>query len=111
MNLIRLTFLFLIVIAISGCLSSTAKAPDQLAQKYNNQVVLYATEWCGYCKKTRELFATHNIDYIEHDIEQSIEGKKEFDLLNGRGVPLVLVAGKAVHGYAPKDVLKLAGKN
>lgn len=68
-------------------------------------IVLYATEWCGYCQLTRELFAANGIDYVEYDIEKSPERNREYRELGGRGVPLVNVAGTVIHGYAPDLIL------
>lgn len=67
-------------------------------------IVLYATEWCGYCQKTREFFAENNIEYIEYDIEKSAERNREYKELGGRGVPLVNVAGTIIHGYDPRSI-------
>lgn len=71
---------------------------------HDNKVVLYATSWCGYCAKAREFFAEHKIDYFEYNIETSAEGKRQYDELNGRGIPLVLVNGKRVQGYRPDQI-------
>lgn len=74
-------------------------------------VVLYATQWCGYCKKTRELFVQHNIAYIEVDIERSAQGNREYKKLGGRGVPLVNVNGTIIHGYSPQRILAAVQSN
>ncbi len=71
----------------------------------DNQVVLYATTWCGYCQKTRELFADNNVAYIEVDIEASSRGHREFKRLGGRGVPVVNINGTVIHGYDPNRIL------
>ena len=68
-------------------------------------IVLYATEWCNYCEKTRELFAANGIEYVEYDIEKSPERNREYRQLGGRGVPLVNVGGTLIHGYAPQAIL------
>lgn len=71
-------------------------------------VVLYATEWCGYCQKTRELFAAHKIQYVEYDIEKSVEKNREYRQLGGRGVPVISANGTIIHGYAPDRILAAA---
>jgi len=68
-------------------------------------VVLYATEWCGYCEKTRELFAKNDVPYVEYDIEKSTQAYKEYKRLGGRGVPLVNANGTVIHGYSPQQIL------
>ncbi len=75
-----------------------------------NSVVLYATEWCGYCQKTRQFFKDNQIAYTEFDIEKSTAGKQEYDQLNGKGIPLVVINGKLIRGYNPslmKELLQL----
>lgn len=74
-------------------------------------VVLYATAWCGYCQKTRELFAEHGIDYVEYDIEKSDVAYQQFQRLGGRGVPVVSANGTVVHGYSPQRILAAATSN
>ena len=108
MKKIRYGILLLIFSLMTGCLESSREAPLSLADKYKDKVVLYSASWCEYCRKTRKLFENNYIDYIEIDIETSNEGKREFDELEGKGIPLVLIKGRVVDGYAPKAYLKLA---
>ncbi|WP_415227313.1 glutaredoxin family protein [Psychromonas sp.] len=73
----------------------------------NNVVILYATDWCGYCKKTRELLKDNNIQYTEFDIEKSEEGRRRYDELGGNGIPLLNINGSIVNGYSKSQILKL----
>lgn len=66
------------------------------------EVVLYATQWCGYCAKTRTLLAEEGVAYREVDIERSASGQAAFKALGGRGVPLLDVRGEIIHGYEPR---------
>lgn len=63
------------------------------------EVVLYATEWCGYCKQTREFFDANGIRYRERDVEKSAEAQAAHQQLGGRGVPTIVVGDDVVHGY------------
>lgn len=108
MKLLQSGVLLLIIGLLSGCLESSRQAPADIASKYADNAILYSTSWCGYCEKTRKLMDKNNIDYVEFDIEHSKEAKAEFDQLGGRGIPLVLIDGRVVEGYAPKAVLELA---
>lgn len=107
MNIIRAGLLTLLVGLISGCIEASREAPEALANAYGEQVVLYSTSWCGYCTKMRKHLNDHNVSFIEYDIETSEQGKHEFDQLNGNGIPLVLVKGRVVEGYAPKAVIDI----
>ncbi len=63
---------------------------------------MYSTSWCGYCRKAREYFRTRGIALIEYDIEidaAAAERKRQIDIRPG--VPLVVINGQLIHGYAP----------
>ena len=62
-------------------------------------VVLYATDWCGYCKAARQFFASNGIDYVEQDIEKSSEALSQHRKLGGNGVPLIVVGDDVINGY------------
>jgi glutaredoxin len=81
---------------------SAAVTPHTQAQA---RVVLYATDWCGYCKQTRRFLDSKGIPYKEFDIEKSPEGRKAYEALGGRGIPLIDVNGTIIRGFAPQDIL------
>ena len=83
-------------------------APEYAAQ-HEERVILYATQWCAYCKKTRKFLEQNNIPYYEYDVESSSEGYDQFKALGGRGVPLLLVNGKVIKGFDTKRILKYLG--
>lgn len=63
---------------------------------------MYSTSWCGYCRKAREYFQARGIRLIEYDIEAdpaAAERKRQID--TRPGVPLVVINGQLIHGYAP----------
>jgi len=76
-----------------------------------NEVILYATEWCGYCQKTRELFKENNISFVEYDIEKSEKRREEYKRLGGTGVPLLKINGKVMQGYRPQTILASLNSN
>ena len=73
------------------------------------EVVLYATDWCGYCKMTRELFAANGIRYTEYDIEKSSEALARHRKLGGNGVPLIVVGDEVINGYNEGALRQLLG--
>lgn len=90
----------------SPSLSKQQLATAQVnAQNSTKKVILYGTTWCGYCKKTREFLAENNIAYTEFDIENSDEGRRRYDAINGSGVPVVEVNSTVIRGYAPEAIL------
>jgi glutaredoxin len=107
---------FIFIMLVVGLVQNWGKihnfmvAPPVAAQQHEEEVVLYATSWCGYCKKTREYLRANNIPYFEYDIETSVEGHRQYKALQGNGVPLLLVKNDVIRGYNPPAIKKaLAG--
>ena len=73
----------------------------------DKQVTMYSTSWCGYCRKARELFTRQGIPFKELDIEKSAQAKQEYDALNGRGVPLILIDDKKMTGFDIREFKRL----
>ena len=69
------------------------------------RVVMYATEWCGYCKQTRRFLDSKGNPYKEYDIEKSTEGRKAYEALGGRGIPLIDVNGTIIRGFSEEAIL------
>jgi glutaredoxin len=66
-------------------------------------VVMYSTVWCGYCKKARAYFAQNNIPYTDYDVEASVEAKKNYDAIGGRGVPVIFVGQARMNGFSSES--------
>jgi mycoredoxin len=66
------------------------------------EVVLYATQWCGYCAKARTQLANDNIPYREVDIEKDSAGNAAYKALGGKGVPVLNINGTVIHGFNPQ---------
>jgi glutaredoxin len=85
-------------------------ANRQLQGTRSNQdikVVMYMTDWCGYCRKAREYLHSLGVNLIEYNIEKDAEKREEMRKLGGRGVPLIDVEGILIKGYS-KELIKNA---
>ena len=97
MNKVLIGFLVLLAVAFNWKkFTSDAQTPANISMAHGQQVVLYATDWCGYCARTRKYFKDNNIPFTEYDIEKSSEGREQYDQLNGKGVPLLVVNGEVI---------------
>lgn len=67
-----------------------------------NMLTMYSTSRCGYCKKARHYFKENNITYIEKDVENSQDGKREYKKLGGTGVPLFWIGKYKMQGFSEK---------
>ncbi|PKG80648.1 glutaredoxin family protein [Colwellia sp. 75C3] len=64
------------------------------------QVIIYTTNWCGYCKKAKQYFKENAIRYTEMNIEKSKTAKLQYDKLGGKGVPVILLGDKRMSGFS-----------
>jgi glutaredoxin len=73
------------------------KARPEAASK---GLTMYATSWCGYCKKARIYFEAKGIAYREVNIEASKENNAEYKQYGGKGVPLFIYGEKRMRGFS-----------
>lgn len=78
---------------------TSSSATAQRAAGKGVEVVLYSTDWCGYCRKTKEFLDAHGVAYTELDIEKDAQSRQDFERLGGRGVPLVVIGETVIRGY------------
>lgn len=73
-----------------------------LQQRSDNQVELFVTSWCPYCKKAKEFFRSRGIKITVYDVEKNQQAAARKKKLDGRGgVPFAVINGRNIHGYAP----------
>ena len=92
----------------SGRDNSPTTPPPDFAAAHGGKVIMYGTDWCGYCAKARTLLTDNHIDYYEYDIEKSEEGKRQYDQLGGKGILVLLINHTVVKGYDPDYIVELA---
>jgi glutaredoxin len=70
---------------------------ERLGRK--DKVVMYSATWCGICKKAKRYFKAKKIPYVVYDVEKSYSGKRDFKLLKGKSVPIIIVGDKRMNGF------------
>ena len=56
-------------------------------------VTFYTAAWCGDCRRSEALLKALNVDFLEKDIEHSVEFTEEARAISGRtNIPVVLFA-------------------
>ena len=89
-----------LLVMLSACTNKIDLA-DVRAAIGDAPVVLLSTSTCGYCKKLRADLADWGVEYVDVDVESDRNGQRAYELVNGRGVPILLVGDTVVHGYSP----------
>ena len=88
---------------IERLFNPSAAVSEQVRSKA--RVVLYATEWCGYCKATRRFLDQKGIPYNEFDIEKDAQARSAYEALGGRGIPILDVNGTLIRTYDPEAIM------
>jgi glutaredoxin len=89
-----------------GRISSFFESAPVIPANSGASIIMYSTDWCGYCKQARALFNSSGLAYREYDIEKSAEGLKQYQVLDGRGVPLIVINGKLLRGFNKRQILR-----
>jgi mycoredoxin len=83
------------------------------------EVVLFATEWCGYCGKARKTLTALKVPYTELDLEKDATARPRMEALARKagvdpgqlqGVPILFIGGKPIVGWDEQTVLRLLGR-
>ena len=63
-------------------------------------VVMYATSWCGYCRRARQLLTARGVPFTEIDVDQVEGSRAEMEQRSGRtSVPQIFIGATHVGGY------------
>jgi glutaredoxin len=86
---------------------STAIGEEKRSTDYSRvTVVMYMTEWCGYCKQARQYIRSLGAGLIEHNIEKDKSKKDEMKKKSGGtlSVPLIDIDGTIIRGYSQSAI-------
>jgi len=67
-----------------------------------DQLVMYATQSCGYCKKARNYMAQNDISYTERDLNADPTARQHWEALDADGVPFFTLNGKQMQGWSSR---------
>lgn len=100
-------FRLLLPVLIALCLG----LGQQPAQAKKPAVELYVTSWCPYCKKAAAYFRARGVPFTTYNIEQNATALARFQRYGVQGVPLAVINGLPIAGYAVGEYDRaLAGK-
>ncbi|MEC5386226.1 glutaredoxin domain-containing protein [Uliginosibacterium sp. H3] len=63
-------------------------------------VVMYSTDWCGYCKQARQYMRAKNIAFSDRDVEKDKSAQAQYAKLGGRGVPYFVIGRLTLAGFS-----------
>jgi glutaredoxin len=95
--------------AAPGAESAAGSAPQAAgAATTDNDVIIYRTTWCGYCKKAAEYLKLKGVPFVEKDLERDPGARADMlaraqkagvPASQLQGVPIMAVKGKVFPGF------------
>ncbi len=86
---------------------TTFKRPAELGA----DVVIYVTEYCGFCRMAEGLLRRKNIAFEAVDVTNSDDARRWLVETTGqRTVPQVFIKGESIGGYSELSALDRAGQ-
>ena len=74
------------------------------------RIVLYTTQWCGFCIRAKALLDARGLDFDEVSLDDDPTFRQSVWDLGGQWtVPLVLIDGEPVGGYQELAALDRSG--
>ena len=76
------------------------------------KVIMYTTQWCGYCAAARELLNSRNIEFEEIDVDMDASKRQEMSEKSGGGttVPQIFINDQSIGGFTDMAALAEQGK-
>ncbi|AXI01939.1 glutaredoxin family protein [Aquirhabdus parva] len=71
---------------------------NNAARQGREVIHLYTATWCGYCKHLKASLDASGAPYLDHDVENSVEGKRYAEENHISGVPVTVVGHETVDG-------------
>ena len=77
----------------------------------SNEIVVYATSWCPYCVRAKQLLASKGQDWDEIDLDEEPARREEMIERSGRtSVPQIWIGERHVGGYDDLAALEATGE-
>ena len=74
------------------------------------RIVMYASGWCPYCQRARNLLGARNLSFEEIDVEADPKSREEMKSRSGRStVPQIFIGATHVGGFDDLNALDRDG--
>ncbi|HLC82557.1 MAG TPA: glutaredoxin domain-containing protein [Bacteroidia bacterium] len=78
------------------------------------KVKIYSTPTCPFCKRAKEFFKKHNVEYEDVNVAENEKSRDEMVEKSGQmGVPVIEIGDKIIVGFDEQELkkaLKVGGK-
>ena len=74
------------------------------------KVIVYSTQSCPWCKKTKEFLSANKIRYSEKDVGNDTKAAREMIKKSGQtGVPVIEIGNEIIVGFNERRLKKILG--
>lgn len=73
------------------------------------KVEIYTSTTCSYCHMAKEFFKENNVEFIEHNISEDADSRKELMKKGYRSVPVIIIDGEEILGFDKDKISNLLG--
>jgi len=87
--------------------SSTSADKKSDASTGSDGLTVYTNLGCKECKEVKAFLNARGIAYKEYDISNDAEGKKHYDALGGKTVPLITIGDQQMSGFHKDELEKM----
>lgn len=71
-------------------------------------IEIYSTPTCHYCNIAKEYFKKNNLEYIEYNVKDDLDKRKEMIEISGQmGVPVIVIKEDVLIGFNKEDIDKV----
>lgn len=76
------------------------------------RVIVYTTDYCGWCERAKGLLAARGVDFREERIPRTSEGRERLEAAvpGARTFPQIVIGGRPIGGYRELVDLDRAGE-
>lgn len=71
------------------------------------KVEIYTSNSCGYCNMAKDYFKENNIEYIEYNVSENSQYRKDLMKKGYMSVPVIVIEGEEVIGFDKNRIEKL----
>ena len=71
------------------------------------KVEIYTSNSCGYCSMAKDYFKESNIEYIEYNVSDNPQYRKDLMKKGYMSVPVIIIEGEEVIGFDKNRIEKL----
>jgi len=71
------------------------------------KVEIYTSNSCGYCGMAKDYFKENNIEYVEYNVSENPQYRKELMKKGYMSVPVIIVEGEEVIGFDKNRIEQL----